>query len=633
MVKNKFCDDGVLRNESDVEQFFLIRLLKDLGFKDKNILTKALIPKHLINKGAKKQEHRPDYALKINKSWVLVAEAKHPNNKIDSYVSEAQDYATIINRGYIGKDPIEFCLISNGLKTALYKVNENKPVLELKFEDFVNNNKKYNELKNKISYDKLRTNLLSKGKEPFEFRQVSIRELRGIFQTCHNIIWSNQIKSPKTAFYEFTKLLFIKLNEDKEIHKKLKQNQTINENDFYFSLGWIEGQEGRVENPINDILFKKYKDDLENEIQKRKKKRIFDKNEQLKLNSATIKEVVKLLEHIDLKSVEEDLNGMVFETFLSAVIRGKALGQFFTPRTVVKFMVQLANLQIKYNKEKEEYEPPTILDGCCGTGGFLIFALDDLYKKSKKIPSDIKKIKEKVKNNCLYGIDASEEEIIPVARMNMYLHGDGGSHIYQANTLDKEVGIIKGIEPELKEELEELKEKLMNKKFDVILTNPPFSMKYNIKNENKKKILKQYNIAYPDGKENSKKIRSLNSNVMFIERYSELLEPHGKLITVIDDSVLNTDSNKDFREFIREKFVIKAIISLPKNAFVNADTGVKTSVLYLIRKEREDEQQPKIFMAISNNIGHTDAGKSAPSLNDLPEILEKFRKFEEGKNV
>jgi len=159
-------------------------------------------------------------------------------------------------------------------------------------------------------------------------------------------------------------------------------------------------------------------------------------------------------------------------------------------------------------------------------------------------------------------------------------------------------------------------------------------MKYEIKDKDHERILKQYDIAYPKGRENSTEIRSsLSSNVMFIERYSDLLNESGKLLTIIDESVLNTDSKAPFREYIRKHFIIKAIISLPKNAFVNADTGVKTSILYLKKKEYPNEEQPPVFMAISRNIGHNNAGKLTLELNDLPNILEDFRGFENGKFI
>jgi len=201
-----------------------------------------------------------------------------------------------------------------------------------------------------------------------------------------------------------------------------------------------------------------------------------------------------------------------------------------------------------------------------------------------------------------------------------------------ADTLDKELYAEKGLLQERIDELKELKNKFSEGlKFDVVLTNPPFAMKYERKDKDHERILKQYDIAYSKGRENSTEIRSsLSSNVMFIERYCDLLNEGGKLLTIIDESVLNTDSNSPFREYIRKHFIIKAIISLPKNAFVNADTGVKTSILYFKKRKSPDEEQPNVFMAISKNIGHNDAGKPTPELCDLDNILEEYKKFEGG---
>jgi len=630
MKKNIFCNKENLRNESDVEQFFVIRLLKELGYKDVNIFTKRTLPYHSIGKGLKKRLHRPDYVIKIIKIWSLVIEAKHPEKDINEFVQEAQDYAIIVNRGYIGSNPIKYCLITNGIKTQLVLTDQTKPILELNFDDFSEDNEKYKKLKEYTSYNSLKN--IENVENIFEFNTPEIDRLNGIFQICHNTIWRKHKVAPKTAFYEFTKLLFIKLNEDRIINNKMKRGEVTNKNDFKFSLDYIRQLEDRFDNPMNE-LFKKYRNNLEKDVVSGEKKRIFKTDEELNLKPSTIKEIVKLIEHLNLSIVEEDWNGRVFETFLSAVIRGKELGQFFTPRTVVRFMVKMANLKIEHDRENDEYKPDLILDGCCGTGGFLIFSLSDMFEKVEKIPIDKTILKQKIRDNCIYGIDASEEDIVPIARMNMYLHGDGGSHIYMADTLDKESYAEKGLPQERINELKELKKKFNEGlKFDVVLTNPPFAMKYEKKDEDQERILRQYDIAYPKGKDNSTEIReSLSSNVMFIERYCDLLKKGGKLLTVIDESVLNTDSNAPFREYIRKHYIIKAVISLPKNTFVNADTGVKTSVLYLKKKEYLDEEQPPVFMAISKNVGHNDAGKPTPELNDLPKILNDFKRFENGE--
>ena len=123
---------------------------------------------------------------------------------------------------------------------------------------------------------------------------------------------------------------------------------------------------------------------------------------------------------------------------------------------------------------------------------------------------------------------------------------------------------------------------------------------------------------------------------MFLERYHDLLKPGGRLLTVIDESVLNTEgqakSMQKFRKWLRGKFIIRAIVSLPHNAFVNADAGVKTSVLYLTKRKQSsrNEQQPIVFYAESKDIGHNDAGRITSEWGDLGDILQSFNRFQNG---
>lgn len=625
-MKNKFCQISVLRNESDVEQFFVNRLLKDLGYKDADILTKHAIPAYVIGKGQKKYTHIPDYQIRVGKTPVLIIEVKTPKEKLDKYISEAQDYATSVNRGFVGKNPIQYVVATNGIKTKLAKVDENRVILELNFEEFDDNDKNYTKLKEIISFDSFKKADQIDKKGIFEFRTPHLSELRGVFKQAHDLIRRKQKIGPKKAFYEFTKLLFVKMNEDKKIQEKLKKQENISNSDFKFSTHLIEQTD---ENWIN-TLFQKYVDKLEVLVNRGSKKRIFQKDEKINLSPSTIKAIVEMTENFNLESVEDDINGKVFETFLEAAVRGKELGQFFTPRSVVKFMIKMADLKIKRNQETKEYEPDVILDGSCGTGGFLIFALSDLFNKIPQSVSEQDKLKKKIREQSLYGIDASEDDIIPITRMNMYLHGDGGSHIFLSDTLDKQLHIEKGLSSERKAELEELKKLLSSKKFDVVLTNPPFSMKYELSKLDERRILQQYKIATLGGKLS----KSLKSNIMFIERYYDLLKPGGKLLTVIDESVLNTEgqgkSMQRFRRWLRERFIIRAIVSLPKNTFVSADTGVKTSVLYLTKRIDQFERQPEVFMAISNDVGHNDAGRITSELGDLNDIMKSFIKFQNG---
>ena len=207
----------------------------------------------------------------------------------------------------------------------------------------------------------------------------------------------------------------------------------------------------------------------------------------------------------------------------------------------------------------------------------------------------------------------------------MYLHGDGGSKIFKANTLNKNLEIDAGMSEEEKEGIKELKDYLKKTKFDVVLTNPPFSINYKKKDENENKLLEQYKIAKTDSGEPSS---SEKSNVLFIERYKDLLkEEKGELLTIIDDTVLNGEKSQDYRDYILNNFIIIQILSLPFNAFFRANANIKTSMIHL-RRKAEEEQQGDIFMAITNNIGHDDHQRDTPARNNLPVVSQFFKEWQ-----
>ena len=626
-MKNKYCDLKNLNNEDSVENFFLDRIIKDLKFKDSEIKTKQSIKQLSISKGRRKELYKPDYVLHKGGKPVIVIEAKAINEDVDDFVYQSSNYSLLLNQAYKNENPIKFFILSNGIITKIFKWDENQPIITLKFEDFIDSSKKYEKFMNLISSDKLKEVVSI---QEFEFKKANSEEIDGIFRACHNLIWKKETISPTDAFYEFCKLFFIKLKQDKEIHEEyINKNLEVPLEKFEFSEQWIKRQSGV--NPVNSILFhEQLLPFLKKERDDKGKKRIFEDDEKINLQSATIKEVVKLLENKDFYGIDEDLNGRMFETFLSSTVRGKDLGQFFTPRSVVKFMVKLSN--IKVSKDKVD----TIFDGCSGSGGFLIDAMADIVNKINSMQSLTNKEKDKLKDSVysenIYGSEKSLKNS-RVTRMNLWFHGDGSSNVYCLDTLDKNFNYDRSILGERKEEIEEFKKKILDDglKFNKIFTNPPFSTTYEFNKPDEKKILEDYDISYKQlNKEKNQRVTSLKSNVMFIERYYDLLEESGELLTVIDESVLNADQEKYFRKYILNKFILKAVISLPRNSFTNADTGTKTSVLYLRKKISEDEEQPPIFMAISENIGHGDSGKPEPEKCDLWKILEEYRKFENG---
>ena len=519
-MKNKYCEKKNLNNEDSVENFFLDRLIKDLKFKDSEIKTKQSIKELSIGHGRRKELYKPDYVLYKNKKPAIVVEAKATNENVDEFIYQGSGYCLLLNQEYKNENPIKFFILSNGIITKLFKWDENRPIMTLKFEDFLDSSGKYKKFMDLISSDKLKELV---DVEEFEFEKAKPEEIDGIFRACHNLIWKKETISPTDAFYEFCKLFFIKLNQDKNIHKEyISKGLEVPLDKFEFSEQWIDRQGGV--NPVNSILFhEQLLPFLKKEREEKNKKRIFEDNEKIDLQSATIKEVVKLLQNIDFYGIDEDLNGRMFETFLSSTVRGKDLGQFFTPRNVVKFMVKLANINVSKDKIDK------IFDGCSGSGGFLIDAMADIVNKINDMKSltnkEKEKLQEKIYHENIYGSEKSLKNS-RVTRMNLWFHGDGSSNVYCLDTLNKKFNYDKSLSDERKKEIEEFKEKIIDKglRFNKIFTNPPFSTIYEFSKKDEKEILKDYDISYKKlNKEKNQRVTSLKSNVMFIERYYENL--------------------------------------------------------------------------------------------------------------
>lgn len=602
-MKNDFCDLSDLKNEADVENWFVDPLLKKLGYKPKDIKLKKSISELKVGKGSKTVLYKPDYVLMIGGIPTVVIDAKAPSENIEDYEKQCSSYCLEINKLF-AYNPVIYYLLSNGIKTSLYKWDSSHPVLSLNFNDFIKGNVNYTKLEDVLSKGsiitisvKLKTDL---EESDFKLDKISLPDLNKKFVKLHQDIWKKDKKAPGAAFTELMKIVFVKINKDKELYATLGFPPTPKYKDVVFSTHWISSQTEN-ESPINDPLFKNLVNSLEKDIQDGKKKRIFNKNEQVNLNSETIKKIVKEIEHIDFYGMEEDVHGRMFESFLDATVRGPDIGQFFTTRDVVNLMVKLASITV--SKRKIDL----VLDACCGSGGFLIAAMIDMTSKVNKFPGltniEKERLLDNIKNHSIYGIDGgSDPPIYRIARMNMYLHGDGGSNIYFADSLDKKMGGVGKLDIEEEKQLEELKEIIIDKeyKFDVILSNPPFSMKYSRSDANQTKILDQYDVSVD--RKGGKILKSLLSSVMFIERYKDLVTDDGRILAIIDESILSGQSYGHIREYIRDNFIIKGIISLPGDAFRRASARVKTSIL-ILKKKAPGETQSDVFLASTVYLG------------------------------
>jgi len=618
---NVFCDSRDLINEADVEALVVEPLVSALGYTPGHVRRKQSLQTLDIAKGRSREQYRPDYVLTDNNDRpAVVIEAKSPTESVDDYLYQVGGYAFRINQQYPADNPVRFAIVANGLQLAAWHWDEEEPVVRLNFDQFQYDDPLFIELKSLVGYTAI--HVARATESVFEFRRPRIDELRKVLADAHNIIWKKEAHGPTDAFYEFAKLIFVKLREDQRLSQLVAAGNPLTPNDFPFSTRWLSEQVrvGASDNPLSETLFRRVKEDLERQIQQGDKKRIFDANETIQLTHETIIQVVSKLQHLDLHGIDEDLNGRMFEQFLNATVRGKELGQFFTPRSVVKHMCRSADLSVKGKSL------PKILDGCCGSGGFLIDAMTvvvgNIERRSDLTSREKTELKQQLYRDCLFGIDKSRK-IARIARLNMYLHGDGGSTIFTTDMLDKELKIQQGLETETRQEVSELRDKLLGErtKFQVVLTNPPFSMKYRSSEADEKRILHQYNIATSRSGSPS---TSENSNVLFIERYSDCLDSDGELLTVIDNTVLNGTNSQRYRDYILNHFIVRQVIALPFNTFYRAQAGVQTSIMHLKRRERDDRQGP-VFMAILNNVGHDDHQRETPERDNVPQLIDAFR--------
>lgn len=467
---------------------------------------------------------------------------------------------------------------------------------------------------------------------------------------CHNIIRNNDKLSPEAAFDEISKILFIKIryersNEDGQIFsaERFAENRKS-----YEKLNKEMGVTEAI--PFYQNLFEKTKQDFAND-------HLFEPNDVIKIRENSFEQIVKELEIYNLSTTSDDVKGIAFEKFLGRTFRGE-LGQFFTPRTIVDFMVKVLDPQ------EGEY----ICDPCCGSGGFLIDAFE--YVRTK-IEKDIEQQKEAIKqqfytseydqlstlekekidakvadafeklnhelniNNekgrlrslsfdCIYGTDANPR-MARTAKMNMIMHGDGHGGVHHHDGLLNVNGIFEN-------------------RFDVILTNPPFGAHVDKslliteadKFTDQQKIeayVKRYGQAYLEALKQvndhigepllnlyeTGKMSGL-TEVLFIERCLNLLKPGGRMGIVLPEGVLNNTNLQKIRDFVESKAKILLVVSIPQDVFIASGATVKPSLLFFRKFTEEETAQYKAIVAAAQK----EAEK--PYKQELKEITEKLAK-------
>jgi len=451
-----------------------------------------------------------------------------------------------------------------------------------------------------------------KNKEGQDLKAVPREELRSAIRKCHQTLWEGGRRSPIAAFGEFCKLIFVKYRDEK--------NPDIEDGQPYA----FQRRDGESSEDLSKRILRLYTNEQE------KEPGVF--TDKINIDPPVIAQVVEHLEALSLDRTELDTKGVAFEEFMGGFFKGD-FGQYFTPRELIAFSIELLNPERKH----------LVLDPACGSGGFLLYALDHVrraanlrYKNYKSDPRqsvDHFNYWHSFAQNNLFGIEINEE-LARVAKMNMIIHDDGHTNIVGHDALD------------FLERLTALKPELVPNKFDVILTNPPFGSVVK-STEKDKGYLDQFDLRHylskgttdtePDestqGERNAKRgakavkeRTSIKTEILFIERvYSYLKPKEGRAAIILPDGILTNSSLQGVRDWMLSHFQILAVVSLPQFAFAYYDAGVKASIVFLRKLgdgEVVSDDQP-IFMALAENIGYDATGRKTFNVTVERETPEK----------
>lgn len=486
-------------------------------------------------------------------------------------------------------------------------------------------------------------------------------EFTKTLKSCHNIIRNNDKLSPEAAFDEISKILFMKIREERKNQgaKVFTKEDYINDRKVYEEniRPNLTGDDKNLE--YMQFLFRSTKEQFKDD-------KLFEQNEIIKIRENSFEQILEKLQNYNLSDTQDDVKGIAFEEFLGTTFRGE-LGQFFTPRTIVDFMVHILDPQ----------EGEVICDPTCGSGGFLIKAFeyvrekierdikaakdslrhqlegDDYESKSEeeqlKINKHIDEMQQKLNkeldtqqkgneeknipqsrmyalsHDCIYGTDANPR-MARTSKMNMIMHGDGHGGVHHHDGLLNVNGIFE-------------------ERFDVILTNPPFgarvdkSLKISEADRFTDEVMiKKYEKRYGD--DYKKALRQVNDNigksvldlfdtgkmsglteVLFMERCLRLLKKGGRMGMVLPEGVLNTSNLAKVREYFEGRAKIILICSIPQDVFIAAGATVKPSLVFFKRFTEEEENQ---YSKCVKQAQNEKRAEKQPQIDELNAEKEKL---------
>lgn len=566
--------------EIQAVQVFSKQLVEDYGYKKEQIQTKPQY-RVKVRPSDTKKEYPVDIAVFKNKEKneddiYIIVECKKKNRK--DGMSQLQDYLRFSKASlgvwFNGEERLFLRKYEKDGKVLFHDI-PNIPVEGQRIEDIGNFKRK-------------------------DLKQT--HNLKAIFKSIRNHLAANTVGATRDEVLaqQLINLIFCKLYDEKN---------TAPADIVRFRAG-VDEKPKEVETRIIEI-FKEVKTYLPE---------VIDADDRISLDTNSIVYVVGELQNYSLMNSERDVIADAFETFIGHALKG-GQGQFFTPRNVVKMMVEIL----------QPTETDKIIDPACGSGGFLIDALkyvwDEAEKKYSKLgwkEAQIEKKKIDIATNNFRGLD-KDYFLSKVAKAYMNLIGDGTTGILCEDSLENPNNWKQ--ETQLKIQLDS---------FDVVLTNPPFGSKIPVSGEEK---LKQFDLAHQwkknktEGGWDKYKIKDKEApQILFIERCFQLLKDGGKMAIVLPDGTFGNTDLGYIRKFILERARLIAVLDIPIETFM-PNTGTKTSILIVqkLNKKERPADYP-VFMAIAESCGHDRRGNETEQ-DDINEIATQFKEWKKKINL
>jgi type I restriction enzyme M protein len=615
----KICDfiDGLIRNDTPeeyVRQNIERRLVKELGYKPERIAIEFQIK---VGSSTKRVDIAifPDGSPHEQQHIDIIIECKHekvkPSDKKDGE-GQLKSYLSSCPNAHWG-------MWTNGRHKAVFrKVQAGGRVLWEEPNDIPAHDGNIDDT-DRPTRDKL--------------VRSTDDNLLFSFRTCHDHIYVTDGLPKDKAFFELLKIIFCKILDERNLPKPLE---------FYATAKEKASNDGRltVKNRIGRIF---------DEVKKRYPA-IFEQNDVIALKPRSLAYIVGEIQRYSFLDTHIDVKGKAYEELVGSNLRGDR-GEFFTPRNVQRMAIRMLDIR----------PGERVLDPSCGTGGFLVIAMNEVIDRLRGsvrgIPeSDAYRqaLNEKVRETAgrsFFGFDINRE-LVKATKMNMVMNNDGAGNILQSDSLlhphqwepefrDKLAGAL-GIDSAELRGPDELGH------FDVIATNPPFGGKLPISD---RETLTQFDLAHVWKKDDSGRFRmtgdlhgSRPPEILFIERCLQLLRPGGRMAIVLPDGILGNPELEYVRFWLMVRCRIVASVDLHPDTF-QPNNGTQTSVLILQKKtEKEMGKELKqdrlddyeIFMAQTLAIGHDKRGNTVYRRNEdgeeilYPPVGEESELFELG---